>query len=115
MTLACRRPAKSRAPHYEWAVERGTYGWAYSRQRICFNYALSHYIFFTRSLTLRHHEDPSQTLVGKSAQRAQLWTSTRVMAPQETEAADLDVDYVISYRIPSDGEFKFLSLPGQQV
>jgi hypothetical protein len=32
------------------------------------------------------------------------------MAPQEAEAADLDVDYVISYRIPSDGEFKLLNL-----
>jgi hypothetical protein len=36
------------------------------------------------------------------------------MASQETAAADLDVDYVISYRIPSDGEFKLLNLPGQQ-
>jgi hypothetical protein len=35
------------------------------------------------------------------------------MAPQEATAGDLDVDYVISYRIPSDCTANVLDLSGQ--
>jgi hypothetical protein len=41
-----------------------------SLQWICFDYVLSHNISVTRPLTLKHHEDPSRTRVGKSAERA---------------------------------------------